>query len=76
MLISLSKNKRALTKQLFNLYINNMLDSKEFGISFQNASIKVDTLIISHSDGEVLQPESLFKFSVIKKCYNYFIPLK
>ena len=75
MLISLSKNKRALTKQLFNLYINNMLDSKEFkSISFQNASIKVDTLIISHSDGEVLQPESLFKFSVIKNAITMLSP--
>lgn len=75
MLISLSKNKRALTKQLFNLYINNMLDSKEFkSISFQNASIKVDTLIISHSDGEVLQPESLFKFSVIKNAITILSP--
>lgn len=75
MLISLSKNKRALTKQLFNLYINKTLDSKEFkSISFQNASIKVDSLIISHSDGEVLQPESLFKFSVIKNAITILSP--
>ena len=75
MLISLSKNKRALTNQLFNLYINNTLDSKEFkSISFQNASIKVDSLIIPHSDGEVLQPESLFKFSVIKNAITMLSP--
>lgn len=75
MLISLSKNKRALTNQLINLYINNTLDSKEFkSISFQNASIKVDSLIISHSDGEVLQPESFFKFSIIKKAITLLSP--
>lgn len=75
MLISLSKNKRALTKQLFKLYINKTLDSKEFkSISFQNASIKVDSLIISHSDGEVLQLESLFKFSVIKNAITILSP--
>lgn len=74
-LISLSKNKRALTNQLFNLYINNTLDSKEFkSIPFQNASIKVDSLIISHSDGEVQKPESLFKFSVIKNAITILSP--
>ncbi len=75
MTISISNNKWSLLNQLLRLAFGMQLDSNEFErFSFQSAKINADRLLVSHSDGEVKQPNSEFSFQVLPNSVNILAP--
>ena len=76
MTISTSTNKFSLLKTLLRLILLRDLDENEIEkISFKSAEIALKKPVISHSDGEVLNPSNKYSFRVHPKAVNILSPI-